>query len=497
MVTIEELLNQYNQLNQENKDLKDRLANREREIEKLQNHIRNANKKVYGAKTEKLTSNQIKFDFNQSETKQLELISEEIVVQKHSRKVQRGRKPLPADLPREQVIYEPEQKSCSCCGKDLVVIGEDRSEELEKIPAQLKVIEHIRVKKACPNCKGAGVLVPPLPASVLPIEKARPGAGLLADIIVSKYVDHQPLHRQEQIFARQGIALSRKRMCDWVAKVVDLLEPLYNSLYTEILGFNYIQGDETTLKVQDGEIQGKCSTGYLWGLLGPPNLVWFHYASSRAGEVPKQILKDFSGILQTDAYAGYNTVLLPNKCIRIACLAHVRRKFIEVQKTAQQESGQVLQLIAKLYHLENEAKDESARLILRQKKSLPILEKLFEFLKTTNEIILPRSPLAGAISYTLKQEIEIRRIFDSGMLALDNNAIERQMRPIAIGRKNYLFAGSHEGAYRAAVLYSLLNTCKLNKVNPWQWLSDVLRRISSDRHIDASGLLPHRWTCQS
>ena len=493
---LEELLTQNNQLNTENLQLKGVVVELQREIEKLHNHIRNANKKLFGSKTEKLTSEQIKFDFNQAEPEQIKLISEEIVVEKHTRQIRRGRQPLPSDLPREEVIYEPEQKTCECCGGELTVIGEERSEELEKIPAQLKVIEHIRIKKACAHCKGAGVLVPPLPASVLPIERARPGAGLLADIIVSKYVDHLPLHRQEQIFARQGINLSRKRMCDWIAKVTELITPLYEALYKEIIAFKYIQGDETTIKVQDGETEGKCTTGYLWGLLGPPKLVWFHYAPSRAGEVPKQILADFTGTLQTDAYAGYNTVLVPDGCKRIACLAHVRRKFIEVQKSAQKECQQVLKLISELYHLEKSAKDESSRMAIREKKSIKVLDELFKYLKNTNEKILPRSLLSGAISYALKQETEIRRIFEDGTFELDNNGIERQMRPVAIGRKNYLFAGSHDGAHRAAVMYSLLNTCKLNKVNPWEWLSDVLRRISSDRHAKACELLPHHWKKQ-
>lgn len=454
------------------------------EVDKLKLHILNANKKLYGTKSEKLSLEQIRFSFNVAAETQQQSLEEEIVVERHSRTVKRGRKPLPSDLPREEIIYEPEETHCRCCNHELVKIGEERSEELEKVPAQLKVIEHIRIKKACPSCKGVGVLVPPLPASVLPLERARPGAGLLADIIVSKYVDHLPLHRQEEMYRRLGIELPRQRMCDWVSGVAELLYPLYIALKKEILSSPYIQADETTLKVQDGATEGKCHTGYLWGIHAPPNLSWFHYDETRAGSVPKEILKDYIGAVQTDKYAGYNPVFLPEKCVRIACLAHVRRKFIEVQKTASKESQKVLTLIATLYRIPNENRGERAK---------KILDELMRYLYLCHEKTLPKSPLAAALNYTLEQETEIRRIFENDSYHLDNNAIEREMKRIAIGRKNYLFAGSHKGAQNAALLYSLLNTCKLNKINPWEWLKDVLHRISSDKTVTAHSLLPHLW----
>lgn len=473
------------------------LLERDREIEKLHNHIRNTNKKIFGSKSEKLSSDQIQFSFEaQPLPPEQQLLEQEIVVEKHTRTVRRGRKALPADLPREEVIYEPEARLCPCCNSELVTIGEERSEELEKVPAELKVIVHVRVKKACPSCKSAGVLTPPLPPAVFPLERARPGAGLLADIIVSKYVDHLPLHRQEEMYRRIGIELPRQRMCDWIGGVVDLVAPLYLALRNEILGFPYIQADETTIKIQDREKKETCHTGYFWGLLGPPNLVWFHYAPSRAGEVPKEILKDFKGTVQTDAYAGYNPVFIPDSCQRIACLAHVRRKFIEVQETAQRECARILKFIADLYRIENSIRDPVKRLEVREARGKKPLAELFIYLHALHARTLPKSELAKALRYTLDQEIEIRRIFENGSFELDNNQIERQMRPVAIGRKNYLFAGSHDGARRAAALYSLLNTCKLNKVNPWQWLSDVLRRISSDRTVTAAQLLPHRWRKQ-
>ena len=442
------------------KDLK--IQEHEAEIEKLRLHIINSNNKIYGNKTEKLSSEQLQLSFEVPVVaEQLPLGQHEIIVERHSRTVKRGRKPLPGDLPREQIVYEPEQTHCSCCNKELVTIGELKSEELEKIPAQLKVIEHIRIKKACASCKQAGVLVPPLPATVFPLEKVRAGPGLLADIVVSKYVDHLPLHRQEQIFARLGIELRRQRMCDWEAGIAGLLSPLYQALKLEFFKLSYIHADETTLKVQDGATEGKCHIGYLWGLHAPPTadrgaLVWFHYDKSRAGHVPQKILKDFTGAVQTDAYAGYNQVYLPDRCVRLACLAHIRREFLEVKTIAGKETTRILTLISQLYKLESNCHTSEQRRAIRQSKSIKIVDELFEFLKFTIQRTLPKSPFAKALNYCINQEAEVRRIFEKGDFDLDNNAIERQMRPVAIGRKNYMFAGSHEGAHNAAVLYSML-----------------------------------------
>lgn len=299
-------------------------------------------------------------------------------------------------------------------------------------------------------------------------------------------------------------------MCDWIAGVVDLVIPLYLVLKAEILKQLYIHADETTLKILDAIKKGQCHTGYLWGLhappiFGPPDLlsgepilsrgalVWFHYDKSRSGDVPKEILKDYQGSVHTDAYAGYNQIYLPDRCLRIACLAHIRRKFLESQKIAGKEVSKILTMIAQLYKLESNLKTPEQRLAVRQTKSLKIVTELFEFLRAVKVRTLPKSEFMKALNYALNQEAEVLRIFESGAYDLDNNAIERQMRPIAIGRKNYMFAGSHEGAHRAAVLYSLLNTCKLNKVNPWEWLRDVLVRISSDKLVKPLDLLPHNW----
>jgi transposase len=468
------------------------LQDRDSELLKFQLAILNSNKREFGTKSEKLTSDQIRLSFEvPTEPVQELLISNEVVVERHTRTV-RAKKPLPNDLPREERIYEPEATTCPCCNNELVKIGEERSEELEKIPAQFKIIEHVRIKKACPNCKGAKVLTPPLPPTIFPLERVRVGPGFLSDMLVGKYVDHLPYHRQEQIYRRSGIEIARQRMCDWTAGIVELLMPLYSALTRSVLLSPYIHADETTLKVQDGEEKGKCHTGYLWGFHAPPG-VFFHYADSRASEVPLLVLETFRGTLQTDLYAGYNKVLVPNKCERIACLAHVRRKFIEIEKTASKECAQILRRIGDIYHKEKSAKTPAERFEIRERCTKKLLQELLDYVTALQSRTLPQAPLSKAINYMLSQRVEIERIMTSGEFDLDNNAIERQMRPIALGRKNYLFAGSHDGAHRAAVLYSLFNTCKIHNVNPRLWLADVLRRIPSERGLDPNDLLPHCW----
>ena len=419
-----------------------------------------------------------------------------VPVASHQRDISRGRKPLPSNLERERIEYEPETKVCSCCGAELEKIGEEITEELDYIPARFLVREHVKIRRACPKCKQAGVQTGILPPSVQPLERSRPGAGLLSHIMVAKYVDHIPLNRQESIFARSGIVLSRARMCDWIAAVCILLKPLYEALRLELIALSYLQADETTLKVQDPEAPKNILTGYIWGLHAPPQgLAYFEYYPTRASEAAIELLDGFAGTVQTDMYAGYKPVLLPGTVKRLACLAHVRRKFIEAQKAAPEACRKVLEMIAGLYKIETKAKSSSfeERKSMRQKESVPLLEKLHEYLKQLEANTLPKHALQQPVKYALSQWMEIARYVDDGMFEIDNNAMERDIRPIAIGRKNFLFAGSHEGAKRAAMLYSFFACCKLHKVNAFEWLKDVIVRVQTDRTVTAADLLPHRW----
>jgi len=314
--------------------------------------------------------------------------------------------------------------------------------------------------------------------------------------MVSKYVDHLPLFRQEAMFARQGISIARARMCDWIAAVCELLKPLYEALRLELIALSYLQANETTIKVQDPEHPKHILTGYFWGIHAPPErLAYFEYYATRGSDAAKELLKDFKGTVQTDLYAGYNPVLLPGTVVRLACMAHVRRKFIETQSVAKNQCRKVLQLIAELYEIEKRIKHASVseRKVTREKKSAPLLEELKTYLLELKQTTLPKHALMKALDYALSQWEEIARYTQNGIFDIDNNAMERDIRPIAIGRKNYLFAGSHDGAKRAAMLYSFFACCKLHKVNAFDWLKDVMVRVQFDKSVSARDLLPHRW----
>lgn len=496
---IEEVLAENEQLRLRLQEQEAKNQNLGEEVENLKLLIQKLKIQAFGKKSEKLTEADLSaqeelFTFDASPS--AEAAPAKVPVAAHQRDISRGRKPLPSNLERERVEYEPETRVCGCCGAELEKIGEEITEELDYIPARFLVREHVKIQRACSKCKQAGVQTGVLPPSVQPLERSRPGAGLLSHIMVAKYVDHIPLNRQETIFARAGVILSRARMCDWVAAVCALLKPLHEALRLELIALPYLQADETTLKVQDPEAPKNILTGYIWGIHAPPqSLAYFEYYPTRASEAAMKLLDGFAGTAQTDYYAGYNPVLLPGTVRRLACMAHVRRKFIETQKAAPEACRKVLEMIAGLYRIETKAKDLSFldRENLRRKESIPILEKVHEYLKQLDASTLPKHALKQAINYALSQWKEIVRYTEDGMFEIDNNAMERDIRPIAIGRKNYLFAGSHEGAKRAAMLYSFFACCKLHKVNAFEWLKDVIVRVQTDRTVSAADLLPHRW----
>lgn len=482
--------------------IRSELAARDHEIDKLHRLLSQAQNNLYGRKSEKLpTDNKqtVLFTFARP-PEQAPLAPTSIEVAAHTRRTSKPRKELPQDLERERIEYDLDHTQCSCCGAEMAVIGEEKTEQLEFIPARLKVIEHVRLKRACASCK-QGVFTPKLPQNVQPLERAQPGPGLLAYIMVAKFQDHLPLRRQEQIFARHGVDLPRQRMCDWIGGSVALLTPLYRAVLQRILARTYFQADETTLKVQDGT-PNKLHTGYLWAMRAPPEedketllpeAVAYHYAEGRAAEVPRELFKDSHATIQTDAYAGYNPVFVPNHCVRLACMAHIRRKFIEAQGAAKTACNEVLKLIASLYKVESPLKtvtpDERRR--VRLKKAFPVLVLLYRLLRRLRKQTLPQADFSKALEYAWGQKSAMLRYLRDGRFEIDNNAMERQMRPIAVGRKNYLFAGSHDGARNAAILYTLINTCRLNKVNPFEYLKDVLVRIHEPGSLQ--DLLPYNW----
>lgn len=408
-----------------------------------------------------------------------------------------GRKPLPASFPRKRILHDValEDRACPECGEERRKMGEEIREQLEYVPASLLVLQHVRPKYACKRCAAHVIIAPRLPE---PIEKGIPGTGLLAHLIVSKFLDHLPLYRLEGIFKRSGVELSRSTMCDWLATCAFLLAPIVNRMRDEILRSDIIQTDDTTVPVQDRS-RDKTKTGRLWAYLGDRNhrYIVYDYTPDRSRDGPEAFLKNYrSGYLQSDAYAGYNR-LHHRGLIEVGCWAHARRKFHEARTSDPARSHAALAWISLLYDVERSAKDQELkddeRLSLRLEKSRPILESLANWLETERTNVLPKSPMGEAISYARSNWVALNRHLESGALEIDNNASERALRTVALGRKNWLFAGSDAGGKTAATLISLCMTCKTLGIEPWAYLRDVLDRVSTHPNSRIEELLPNLW----
>jgi transposase len=405
-----------------------------------------------------------------------------------------GRKPLPASLPRKRVVHDvlSEQLPCPDCGILRIKIGEEVREQLEYVPASLIVIQHVRPKYACKACEGNIVIGERLPE---PIEKGLPGPGLLAQVAVSKYADHLPLYRQEGIFRRHGVELPRQTTCDWMAVIADLLKPIWKLMDRLVLQSRVVQSDDTTVTVLD-PVLGRF-VGRLWVSLGDRDhrYVVYHFTENRSGDGPQEMFAGYQGYLQADAYAGYDRLFVDGKILEVGCWMHARRKFYEARTSDPPRAHQALAWISLLYDIEDEAKekklDDAQRHTLRQERSRPILTKLKEWLD--QQTFLPKSPIGEAIGYALNHWEALERYLEAGFLEIDNGASERAMKPVAIGRKNWLFAGSREGGKTAAILMSLCTTCKNLKIDPLAYLTDVLSRVSTHPARLIEELLPDRW----
>jgi transposase len=405
------------------------------------------------------------------------------------------RERLPDCLPRVELRHELASCNCAQCGTPMQQIGEDVAEQLDVIPAQFFVRRHIRPKYACRHCET--VVAAAMPAQV--IDKGLPAPGLLAHVIVSKYQDHCPLHRQEAIYARMGVELARSTMAGWLGGAELWLEALVERLHAQMIGEAYLQADETPVPVL-APGNGRTKTAYLWAYRSGPwselQAVVFDFQTSRGGQHPKAFLQGFAGTLQVDGYAGYNTVFAEGKVIEARCVAHARRHFYEVyQATHSPIAAQGLAQIAKLYDIEREIKDLGAdhRRQLRRARAGPLLEAFKAWLESIYAKCPPRGALAKAIAYSLNRWRALNRYVDDGVLNIDTNPVERCIRPIAVGRGNWLFCGSEGGGRRAALIYSLLGTAQLNGVNPYDYLLDVFTRIPTCKAKDLDLLLPHRW----
>jgi transposase len=403
-----------------------------------------------------------------------------------------GRMKLPEHLERRIITVEPAEDVTN-----FKKIGEEVTEELEYEPGKIFVNRYIRTKYAKPG--NEGVVIAPLLDRPLP--KAIAGAGLLGQIVIDKYVDHLPLYRQMERFKREGLNIPYSTIADWISGTCKLITPLYEALVKIILQSDYLHADESPVKVLDKEKKGETHRGYFWVYHNSiEGLVMFDYREGRGREGPLEILKDFKGHLQTDGYAVYDIFKDKEDVTVMHCMAHARRMFFEAKDNDLSRASYAMEQIQQLYNIERKAKEQQLGadeiLRLRTTESMPVLIALGKWMKEQYLQTLPKSAIGKALGYSIERWNQLMTYATDGRLNIDNNPVENSIRPVAIGRKNYLFAGSHEAAQRSAMLYSFMGTCKLHGINPAVWLRDVLQRINNHPINKIKELLPHIWKSQ-
>ena len=476
----------------------DELRTRSERIEHLKLMVEKLRHLMFGTKSEKIVIKleQFELELEDMETAQAESESAvERLSPTQEPKARPERKPLPEQLPREVFNYAPDRDCCPDCGSKLRQFGEDVSEQLEYVPESFKVIRHVRPKFSCTGCDR----VVEAPAPSRPIERGIAGPALLAHVIVSKFCDHLPLYRQSEIYARQGVPISRSTMAGWVGAASDLLDPLVDAIRKHVLGGRKLHADDTPMPVLSPG-SGKTKTGRLWTYVRDDRpageqtapAVWFAYSEDRKGEHPRQHLKMFKGALQADAYAGFHH-LYGDDIYEAACWAHARRKFHEIHVAhASPTTTEALTRISALYAIEDEIRGKPAdiRLNVRQTRARPLLDALRTWMEKILRSLSSKSETAGAIRYALSRWRALTRYSENGMLEIDNNAAERALRTVALGRKNFLFVGSDCGGERAAAMYSLIGSAKLNGLDPELYLRTVLAQIADHPISRIEQLLP-------
>jgi transposase len=434
-----------------------------------------------------------------------------------------GRRELPAHLPRIEIPHDltDEQKKCPCCTKDRLCIGCEISEQLEFVSASFKVLKHIRYKYACKPC-GEGcehcdgnphIEIATKPAQ--PIEKGLPGPGLLAHIIVSKMQEHLPLYRLEQRFDHLGVDIARSTMCAWMMQCGTLVQPLVDLMTKRIKQSKVIHTDDTRVPVQDETVKGKCKSGRIWCFLGDESNPYdvFQYTPDRTRAGPQNFLSDYKGHLQADAYGGYDGIYTRGNVIEVACMAHARRKFFDAKETDGRRSAQMLRFVQRLYAIEDRIKLRIARRLkknpqltmdehheitraARQARSAPILKQMKTWLDTEQKLVLPRSPMAAAIGYMLNQWIALCVFVTAGFLNIDNNAAERALKRVALGRKNWLFAGNDAAGKSHANLYTLLASAQRHGLDPQKYMMSMLAKIAQTPMSELEQFLPDKWKAE-
>jgi transposase len=485
------------------------LAETRHEREQLQERINLLLKRIYGQRSERFDPNQpLLFpDLNQPADAPPAAAADEADAQpsKKKNRHQHGRKQLPKNLPHKEEHHRLTEAELACptCGTPRQEIGTETTPQLDYQPASLFIRDHIEHKYACPCCSKQGQ--PQFAAAhkpEQPLGKGSPGAGLVAFIIVTKYFDHVPLYRQEAIIERQGLELSRSTTCDWMAQCARCLEPLYQLMKREVLQSAVLWTDDTKVILQGGDPE-ETKQSRLWAYLGDARHRFnvFDFTPNRQRDGPQKFLENYRGYLQADAFSGYDALYLPvaetgqSRIQEVACNAHARRKFYEARGSDALRAHQALAYYGQLYEIERQAKSvpEEVRLQMRKDLAVPILEKMHTWLEEQRKEVLPKSMMAEAFTYALNQWQALCRYTEAAFLTIDNNCAEREMKQIAIGRKNWLFFGSPQGGKTAAILYTFTSTCRRLGVEPWAYLQDVLTRLPTTPKEQLAHLLPDRW----
>lgn len=476
----------------------DTIRHAQRRIEQLEHYLQQLLRRQYGPQRERFDPNQLQLFEDEGPPDPVEQEREAPDDEEEPRPSRRrggGRRPLPRELPRKRVEYELPQDELPCpeCGELRQKIGEEVSEQLEFVPAVLHVIQHVRFKYACRSCQEHVATAPKPPQ---PIERGLPGPGLLAYTITSKYGDHLPLYRLEDIFARHGVELARSTMCVWMRRCAELLQPLYELMVARVLQSKVVWTDDTPVPVLDRTLP-KTRTGRFWVYAGDDRNPYsvYDYSANRSRDGPEKFLKGFHGYLQADAFAGYDRICAGPDVTEVACWAHARRKFYQARTTAPELAHEALARIGQLYGVERQAKELASeeRCAIRQRESLPMLNSLGDWLQEQKRRVLPKSPFGQAASYALSNWQALCRYIEDEDLSIDNNLSERSLRAQAIGRKNWLFVGSDNGGRTAAVLFSMTASCKRLGIDPFAYLRDVLDRLPTTPVQNLPDLLPDTW----
>ena len=491
-------------------ELTKKLHSTQLSLKMLQHQVDQLLRRVYGRRSEKLDPNQLMFDGLIMEALDQpipqpppELPVKENTERKKPRTSKRrhpGRIPIPEHLERVDIVLDipEEEKVCPETGKPLKKIGEEVSEKLEYRPGKLIVNVYRRPKYASPDSMASGevgVITAPMPD--YPIEKCKAAIGLLSQVIVSKFADHLPLYRQDGIFEREGVTIPRATQTSWIMQTYEAIRPLEDSLKRAILERDVIFTDDSIIPLQvkgNGKVKKARLWVYVRGGPGPP-LTVFDFSLDRSKKRPLGFVDGYKGYVHADAYSGYDELFRKEGIIEVGCWVHTRRKFDEAASSRPQEATEVLARIAQLYKIEAECKEVTPekRCNVRDQRSRPILDGIFKRLEELNLAVLPSEPLSKAINYALNQRQALYRYLEDGRLKPDNNTAENAIRPLALGRKNWLFAGSERGARATALFLGIIQSCKACEVNPWEYFDDMLRRIMSHPVNDLSELLPDHW----